>query len=90
MEENKHIVVMWIKWGELWAKIKDPREEMRFFPTMKNMVEKYPTRADLASLEGRPQSRRTTSLAAPQKVQKGRLRQIIRRVVQNIFVNRGR
>lgn len=65
IEPHKHIAVEWLSWSELWANIKatapshDEHHEpsasgnMRFFPTLKNMVEKYPKRANPASLERR-------------------------------------
>lgn len=55
---------MWIEWDELWARIEADIEgrgdvdelgqaKMRFFPTMKNMVLKYPKRKDPLCLDKR-------------------------------------
>ncbi|KAJ9413058.1 NUDIX hydrolase domain-like protein [Fusarium oxysporum] len=51
-EPHKHVQWMWIKWTELWAKIKEP-SDMKFFISMTNMVEKYDRRGDPANLERR-------------------------------------
>jgi len=67
MEPRKHVGLMWMEWNDLWARIeaeiaeiaddteKDtPSEDkMRFFPSMKNMVQRYPKRSDAACLEKR-------------------------------------
>ncbi|TLS20444.1 uncharacterized protein PpBr36_11275 [Pyricularia pennisetigena] len=63
-EPHKHVGLKWIEWKEMWAQIKAEVEghgeidesgelKMRFFPTMKNMVLKYPKREEPACLSGR-------------------------------------
>ncbi|TLD03290.1 uncharacterized protein PpBr36_11394 [Pyricularia pennisetigena] len=63
-EPHKHVKLQWIEWKMLWAQIKaetEGRREVdesgelmrRFFPTMKNMVLKYPKREEPACLSGR-------------------------------------
>ncbi|CCF38528.1 hypothetical protein CH063_09591 [Colletotrichum higginsianum] len=68
MEPQKHVDLMWIDWNELWALISaqimdetaggakedaSGKDNMRFFPSMINMVKKYPLRSDAACLEKR-------------------------------------
>lgn len=64
MEPHKHCGLQWIKWKALWAEIKADiegrgetneagQQEKRFFPSMKNMVERYPGRGDPACLHNR-------------------------------------
>ncbi|KAK4031417.1 NUDIX hydrolase domain-like protein [Parachaetomium inaequale] len=66
MEKHKHVALEWIRWDKMWDMIKagmaacesetgssskDSAEEMRFFPTMHNMVKKYPNRSNIACLK---------------------------------------
>lgn len=57
MEPHKHVKIEWIKWEVLWAGIlidiednQIGQQEKRFFPSMKNMVKKYPRRNDSSCL----------------------------------------
>jgi hypothetical protein len=62
-EPEKHVGFKWIEWTELWDMIKDDMmgsdeadgsgERLPFFPTMKNMVLKYPGRRDPSCLDKR-------------------------------------
>lgn len=68
MEKHKHVSLEWIRWEKMWDMIKagmaagesetdssskGPAEEIRFFPTMNNMVKKYPNRSNIVSLKRR-------------------------------------
>ncbi|KAF4547354.1 Hypothetical protein D9617_45g091320 [Elsinoe fawcettii] len=64
MEPHKHVGLKWIAWEDLWKEIlvdigsdgeieERDQGKMRFFPSMKNMVLKYPKRNDPACLAGR-------------------------------------
>ncbi|EJT80303.1 hypothetical protein GGTG_00305 [Gaeumannomyces tritici R3-111a-1] len=63
MEPRKHVGLKWMEWKEMWAMISDDMagkhkddgssERMRFFPSMKNMVGRYPKRSDPVCLEKR-------------------------------------
>lgn len=64
MEPRKHVDLKWIEWNRLWTMIEagiagDSQKEesgndkMRFFPSMTNMVQKYPQRRNAACLEKR-------------------------------------
>ncbi|KAJ6192077.1 NUDIX hydrolase domain-like protein [Bipolaris maydis] len=60
-EPHKHCEIQWIQWKTLWAEIKADiegrgevseagRQEKPFFPSMKNLVERYPRRNDPSCL----------------------------------------
>ena len=64
MEPRKHVDLKWAEWNELWTMIEAEMDsgsekkdfgdnKMRFFPSMKNMVQKYPGRFNAACLEKR-------------------------------------
>ncbi|KAK0369167.1 hypothetical protein CLIM01_13469 [Colletotrichum limetticola] len=62
MEPHKHVGLKWIKWSEMWDKIQadlavdsdaSNDDTMHFFPSMKNMVKKYPKRSNAAYLRKR-------------------------------------
>jgi hypothetical protein len=62
-EPDKHVELAWVEWNTMWRSIEAQidfeaknatskgMEGMRFFPSMVNMVKKYPGRSNVACLK---------------------------------------